>query len=299
MGILASDVQLLFYAKTLGVSFTETLTLGRMQLFASKKDIQDNIDKYRNQEKRLDEVVFKDAYAEPVFEILGAKKVESMDYSDYEKATILHDLNKPLPRSLYQSFSAVIDGGTLEHVFNFPEAIRSSMLSVKTGGHYIGITPANNQMGHGFYQFSPDLYFRIFSEENGFRIKRMLLNVAPTPDQVNWFEVSDPKVVHSRVSLTSQVPLFLVVIAEKIADKPIFETPPQQSDYQAVWSDHAVEASGAAQPARARLVSTYRKWMPKRIKIVLRNTYDLFTKEKAVAPGLGEFSAAHFVPVEL
>jgi hypothetical protein len=299
MGILASDVRLLFYSKKLGVSFKKTLTLGRLEFFASKKDIQDCMDKYHNQDKEIGEVTFRDKYSEPLFEILGAEKVDSMDVSDYEQATILHDLNLPLPQSLRQSFSVVVDGGTLEHVFNFPEAIRSSMMAVETGGHYIGITPANNQMGHGFYQFSPELYFRIFSDENGFRLKKMLLHVEVSPADVRWYEVSDPKVMRSRVSLINSIPLFLVVIAEKTAEKPIFATTPQQSDYAAVWSEHSAAVAATSQPVSSRLANIYRKWTPKRVKIVLHNIYDLFTKEKAAEPGLGEFKAGHFVPVEL
>jgi hypothetical protein len=30
-------------------------------------------------------------------------------------------------------------------------------------------------MGHGFYQFGPELYYRAFSEENGFQVERLEL----------------------------------------------------------------------------------------------------------------------------
>ena len=40
------------------------------------------------------------------------------------------------------------------------------MLTV--GGSIFVNTPANNMMGHGFYQFSPELMYRIFAEANGF-----------------------------------------------------------------------------------------------------------------------------------
>jgi hypothetical protein len=35
------------------------------------------------------------------------------------------------------------------------------------------VTPANNQMGHGFYQFSPELFFRVFSQENGYLLRAL------------------------------------------------------------------------------------------------------------------------------
>jgi hypothetical protein len=127
----------------------------------------------------------------------------------------------------------------------------------------------------------------------------MLLHVEVSPADVRWYEVSDPKVMRSRVSLINSIPLFLVVIAEKTAEKPIFATTPQQSDYAAVWSEHSAAVAATSQPVSSRLANIYRKWTPKRVKIVLHNIYDLFTKEKAAEPGLGEFKAGHFVPVEL
>ena len=38
--------------------------------------------------------------------------------------------------------------------------------------HFVRITPANNFFGHGFYQFTPELFFRIFSAANGFEVER-------------------------------------------------------------------------------------------------------------------------------
>jgi len=42
------------------------------------------------------------------------------------------------------AYTTVIDGGSLEHVFNFPQAIANCMNMVAVGGHFIGLSPANN-----------------------------------------------------------------------------------------------------------------------------------------------------------
>jgi SAM-dependent methyltransferase len=162
MAITNNDTRFLFYAKKLGCDFTNTLMLGRLRLAATHQYIKHCIAAYGNNSKKFDEVLFKDEYSEPLFEILGAKTVHSMDYSNYENATIIHDMNLPFPSELKSKFSVIVDGGTLEHIFNFPAAIKNCMDALKTGGHFIGITPANNLMGHGFYQFSPELYFVFF-----------------------------------------------------------------------------------------------------------------------------------------
>ena len=49
------------------------------------------------------------------------------------------------------------------------------MKMVKTGGHLMLFTPANNYFGHGFYQFSPELFYRVLSKENGFEVRRMVV----------------------------------------------------------------------------------------------------------------------------
>jgi hypothetical protein len=299
MAISKDDCTLLFYAKTLGISFKETLTLGRMNLYASRADIMHSIEKYKTNSKSIDEVVFNgDGYAESFFAILGAEKIDSIDFSAYEKATIIHDMNQPIPDNLRNNYSVVVDGGTIEHVFNFPVAIKNCMNAVKTGGYYIGITPANNQMGHGFYQFSPELYFRVFSEENGFRIKKMLINIT-NGTHTRWYEVSDPKAVQHRVSLLNNLPVFLMVIAEKIADKAIFEATPQQSDYTNIWSVQQSLAENKAGEHESRSKFLYRKFVPRRIKIILRNLYDIIFTEKAKDEFIGDFNPKHFKRIEL
>ena len=62
-----------------------------------------------------------------------------------------------MPPALRERFSVVIDGGLLEHVFDFPTAIRNCMRMVRQGGHLILNLPVNNFPGHGFYKFGPGL----------------------------------------------------------------------------------------------------------------------------------------------
>ena len=83
----------------------------------------------------------------------------------------------------------MIESGSLEHIFNFPVAITNLAGMLKVGGTLFVTTPANNLMGHGFYQFSPELMFRVFSDENGFALRDVLLfegdypSIEPSPSQ--------------------------------------------------------------------------------------------------------------------
>ncbi|MEP7263433.1 MAG: hypothetical protein ABI772_02990 [Bacteroidota bacterium] len=237
MAITSNDVKLLFYAHKCGISFEKTLTLGRLKLYVPVDSIQQLANRSGFNHRSIKDIPFPDAYSEPLFEFLGSKLSDSIDVSDYEKATLIHDMNQPVPSLWENKYSVVIDSGTLEHIFNFPQAIMNCMKMIRAGGHFIGITPVNNLMGHGFYQFSPELYFRVFNEENGFRIKKLMIASAHEDGSYSdWYEVADPKMVKSRVILVNQLPTYLMIFAEKISSETIFKTFPQQSDYTEKWN---------------------------------------------------------------
>ena len=114
-------------------------------------------------------------YCESLLRRLGALRADSMDISGYENCTVVHNLNEPLPRSLRQRYGLVLDGGTLEHVFDYPTAVRNALDAVRVGGHFAAIAPVNGYAGHGFYQLSPELFYRVLSPANGFRMVCALL----------------------------------------------------------------------------------------------------------------------------
>lgn len=238
MGIDINTAKFLISAYEDGVRFDRTITLGRLTLFVDEQNCQ-------FLQKQLDRTVPRSTtltakgLAEPLFEALGAAKLDSMDKSDFEGATVLHDMNFPIAQDYHQQFDVVCDGGTLEHIFNFPTAIQNAMEMVKVGGHLLIHTPTNNWSGHGFYQFSPELYYRVLSEENGFRVKRMVVYEVGTNQ---WYEVADPAKVRSRVYVVNGCRTSLLILAERIKAVPINQTPPQQSDYALIkWNTASTE----------------------------------------------------------
>jgi hypothetical protein len=257
MGINNSFGKFLFYAKNQNVSFEKTLTLGRLKLYISKNQLQQELSKI-NSGFHLDSID-KDEYSERFFQLLGSKQTDSMDYSDYEKASIIHDLNKPIPENLKNQYSTVLDSGTLEHVFNFPVAIKNCLEAVKPGGHFIAITPSNNMLGHGFYQFSPELYFRILSIKNGFQTRLALLGVCDESGEiVKWYQVTDPHAVKQRVMLCNAHPAYLLILAQKTASVEIFKESPYQSDYVSAWESR----EAVKQEAERSLKQTVKSILP-------------------------------------
>jgi hypothetical protein len=158
MGLACSTLHFLLDAYDRGVSLKNTLTLGRTQLYLLPSDVQ-KVCRLAGRELSDSALQTKfGGYADAFLKnLLSIEKLEVLDYSDYQGASIIHDLNQSIPPGLEGKFDTVIDSGTIEHIFNFPVAIANCMKMVRLGGRLFIITVANNHCGHGFYQFSPEL----------------------------------------------------------------------------------------------------------------------------------------------
>jgi hypothetical protein len=155
-------------------------------------------------------------YADFIFKHFGAETVDSIEYSDHEGSNIIYDINTPVPEELKNKYDCVW-GGTLHTVFNFSAAIKNCMDMVKPGGHLILEAPCNNYFGHGFYQFSPELFFLLLDKHNGFSETKIFIKC--------WFnrcyEVISPKTtkINTDVCCTKK-PAMLFVISRKTGEVP-------------------------------------------------------------------------------
>jgi hypothetical protein len=207
-------------------------------------------------------------FADGFFRYFGANKVDAIDYSEYENATIIHDLNVPIEEKLKNVYTLVFDGGTLEHVFNFPMAVKNCMDMVKIGGHLILHTPANNIFGHGFYQFSPELFFALLDKHNSFANTKIFMQ----DDNLNWYEVLPFHVIGKRQMMTpSAKEALMVVVSQKIDHVPTIVTA-LQSDYVEAWEQKQpnVNKSQPSTPPLINVISAiYKKikrFLPWRIR---------------------------------
>ena len=271
MGFDRATIQILLTAREAGASFDRVLTIGRQWVYITEEELREllsrnGIQLSANEVRKI--YTDQKGYCEPLLNLLGASQIDSIDISGYEDASILHDMNRPLPETYRDQFSIVIDGGSLEHVFDFPAALKNCMQAVAPGGHFIGITPANNFMGHGFYQLSPELFFRVFVPANGFKIINIIIYEYPWKSV--WYEVVDPVQAQSRVELTNSRPTLLIVWAKKTASVPIFEQPPQQSDYLATWHQSARSAIGGADAPPRSTASFFKRFAPQLVARLYR-----------------------------
>lgn len=236
MGLDANGTKFLFYAKRKGVSFARTAMIGRQSLSIDKIPFISLCSAFGiniTPQDAQNVITGSGGYAELLFKLLGAEMVTSFDNSDYEQADVVVDLNMPIGSDHKQKYSAVMDGGTLEHVFNYPTALKNCMEMVEPGGHFLSITPANNFLGHGFYQFSPELFFSVFNRTNGFELEQAI--IFEDAAQANWYRIRDPREMGRRVTLINSWPAYLLIIAKRTEVTEIFRTFPQQSDYEKLW----------------------------------------------------------------
>ena len=133
------------------------------------------------------------------------------------------------------------------------------------------------------------LFFRVFSAGNGFALRKIVLFDAGR-EEPPFFEVIDPDLTGRRSELRSARPLQLIVLAQKTADVPIFATPPQQSDYAAVWASHreknATENNGAPSEHVAGLqmkINPYWPWWLRRWRDLCRHRWHQVRPISAIA----------------
>lgn len=272
MGIIFSNAALLLRARQAGADFSRLLTIGHQQLYIPPHRLHRLARRFRPE---IDpSSLAADVYADRFFnEFLGARSVQSLDVSNYEGSELIHDLNQPIGPNLHGQFDAIIDGGSLEHIFNFPVAIANCMQMVRPGGRLFLFTMANNHAGHGFYQFSPELFYRVLSPENGFQVEELILEQHDYPGaelslRTRCYRVTDPATVRTRVGLVSSKPVMMMVQALRTAERPLFAAPPIQSDYTARY---ASPGPAAAPVSRARQVA---RWLKQRLPLSLRHRLD-------------------------
>lgn len=233
MGIDTHSLHLLRYATQKSGGLGNTITLGRLTVLlgphASRKWLGTTTG----------------AYCEPLLkERFGASKVDSTDNSTYEGATIVADLNHPVPEALVGQYDAVLDFGCTEHIFDVAQSLRNVTSMCKLGGLILHVVPANGFCGHGFWQFSPELFFSWYCASNGYVDTEVYL--ADLNDSGNWYRVAAPT-DGRRVNVRSSDELYVLVVTRRITTK---RTDVQQSDYEFTWAQSSGKTMQPHTPGR-------------------------------------------------
>ena len=194
-------------------------TIGRQGLHISEAKLRSIFPSARNYGPYCEEMLI---------DLLGATKVESFDNSDYEQATHIADMN--LPIECAETYDTVLDAGTLEHVYNAPQALKNVSTMCAEGGQILHILPANNQCGHGFWQFTPELFHSLYSQANGYSETTVFL--ASFDNEARWYEVEAPS-NGQRIIIQSVGPLYVLCRTKR--GSRVSHDCVQQSDYVYAW----------------------------------------------------------------
>lgn len=225
MGIDAHALHLLRRARAKHGALGNTVTLGRQVVFLERPDIR----RWLGDREEL-----RRSYCEPLLkEYFGATDVDSVDNSNYEQASIIHDMNLPLPEAMRQRYDTVLDFGCLEHIFDVAQSVRNVTGLCKIGGRILHVLPANGYCGHGFYQFSAEFFFSCYSENNGFSDTEVYFG--DLLDSQHWYRVSPPR-DGKRINIRSGNEVYVLAITRRTSEASLAI---QQSDYLHAWAADA------------------------------------------------------------
>lgn len=182
MGLLPSSIKLLLQFNKKYHFEGPILSLGNQEIWASYADLKDYFTKGgspHNEPKAISPhtsytflsdpnlaKLAKDfVHARVFFEMMGMNDYADMDKFDSDKPTYLHDMNLPVPNALHDSFSLILDGGTIEHIFDVRQVLANIVKMLKPGGCVVHIS--SYSIDHGFFGLSPCLFYDFYSA-NGF-----------------------------------------------------------------------------------------------------------------------------------
>lgn len=245
MGLRITSMLTIEYArKNYGADLSKTLTLGRQFRAFSKKEFSKYLKEYAQLADSSSKDYFNTPYVEDLFDAMYGAKPVSLDGFAHEDPDIVFDLNEPITDDMRERYTCIIDGGTMEHVFNVPQLLHNTFSMLEVGGFYISMVPTNNFNGHGLYQFSPDFFFSTFSEANGMEIKDVFIVKFSARDKV-WKINTSTQSAGQRLQFDVNTQTEIYVIAQKIAKTPE-KIAAQQTDYEEGWYEDEKSVTNTA-----------------------------------------------------
>jgi SAM-dependent methyltransferase len=176
MGINTSAVKVFLHESRRRGLLGRLLTLGRQDVYLTADELRTTMAEFgkRPVQEIAPSLSKKVTFAksnfisdEYLFSALGFTECKALDASSYEEADFVFDLNRSdPPASLVDRWDTVFDGGTTEHVFHLPNALSNIFRFLRIGGRVIHIAPSSNHIDHGFYMFSPTLFWDYYKANN-------------------------------------------------------------------------------------------------------------------------------------
>lgn len=202
------------------------------------------------------------------FRMLGLGKVEAIDISDFEGAEIIVDLNRPIPDHLHETCDLLVDGSTLDNIFDPVTGLKNVARLLKPNGRALLINLGNYSIGYNgipYNMFNPLWFFDYFAWNN-FQYCQVYVTVYPSlgpgkPPFAYSLSYShlarhwDPGLI---VPIVSSHPIEITVFAEK-GETSTWDLTPTQHAYRTEedWMRYSQIVDGYAAQARDDLIWAY------------------------------------------
>jgi hypothetical protein len=148
--------------------------------------------------------------------LLGITNVRALDHSNYENAEIIHNLNFPLPDRLKGCADLVLDGSTLDNVFNPIMALKNFAELLRPGGRLL---TGNMYSNHNFpYTMVTPLWLLDYFVINGFVDCKVYIVVSAAKKGRDVFTINLDTLMDPNSSVSAFVSPYVMstlVIAEK------------------------------------------------------------------------------------
>ncbi len=246
MGLPSGFLQLLFQLHARNQFAPPVLTLGVQDVYATYEQLQTMIVKaglpprdLPPEERELTtsyllkhHILNSDplAHSRTLFRLMGLGPCESLDASNWESPTLVHDLNQPIPRAWHGRYGLILDGGTTEHLFDVRAAFSNLVRLLRVGGQVIHFSPVSGWINHGFFQPSPCLFYDFYLA-NGFQVREAyLLLFGPTnsdPTYVQRYRHTPGRLQLKHPNAGQGQMVNLVFVASKVIELDEIRVPTQ------------------------------------------------------------------------
>ena len=189
-----------------------------------------------------------------LFRLLGfsPNNIHSLDASDYEHPTIVHDLNVTLGDEDISGYDAIFDGGTLEHVFSIRDAFFNLIRLCNEGGLIIHASPVD-LLNHGYFNFTAELFEDVYTA-NGFEKIFMKYVAIPLKDARSvdrYYLMFEP---HDLMMTLQPYYNILIFTVFKRVEMKEFVVPQQGQYRSSIWlQDDQKKGSGSVEARASKL----------------------------------------------
>jgi len=152
------------------------LTLGRQTILSSSEELSSKLKKFQinwdlstasmdketTQAKSINESYINDR---SFFSSFGNSRLSVLDVTDYEGATIIHDMSVPVPKELENKYEFIFNGSILDNMFDPAQAMRNISQMLGPRGRVMHIEMATN-LAFEYLMFSVDWFLDYYVINN-------------------------------------------------------------------------------------------------------------------------------------